>query len=74
MFRLLEGLGVREVSVIRTTLEDKDSPNNFEVRLSELVVVSCVEGSRHTPIQQGLNHLGLQQADLQAEPGGRPIV
>ena len=57
-FRLLESLGAREVGVVRTTLEDKDSLEDFEVRLWELVKVSRVEGSRHTPIQQGLNDLG----------------
>ena len=58
-FCLLQGLGVREVGVIGTTLEAKDSPEDFEVRLCELVIVNCVEGPRHTPVQQGLNHLGL---------------
>ena len=73
-FRLLEGLGVREVDVVGTTLETKDSPENFEMRLSERVIVSRVEAPRHTPAQQGLNHLGLQHADLPAERGDRQIV
>ena len=60
--------------MIRTTLEAEDSPEDFEVRLSELVIVSRVEGPSHTPLQWGLNYLGLQQADLQAEPDGRHIV
>ena len=47
---------------------------DFGARLSELVIVRRVEGPRHTPVQQGLNHLGLQQGDLKAEPGGRYIV
>ena len=72
--RLPEGLGVRGVGVVRTTLEANDSPEDFEVRLSELVILSRVEGPRHTPVQQGLNHLGLQQADVQAEPDGRHIL
>ena len=70
-FRLLEGLGVQEVGVVGTTLKVEDSPEDFEVRLSELVIVSRVEGPRYTPEQQGLNHVGFQQAALQAEPGGR---
>ena len=73
-FLLLEGLGVREVGVVGTTLEAKGSPEDFEVRLSELVTVNRVEGPRHTDVQQGLNPLGFQRADLQAEPGGRYIV
>ena len=74
-FRLLEGLGIREVVVVRTTLDAKGSQEDFEVRLSELVILSREEGPRHTLAQQGLNHLGLlQQADLQAELGDRHIV
>ena len=73
-FCLVEGLGAREVGVVGTTLEAKDSPEDFGVRLSELVLVGRIEGPRHTPVQQGLNHLGVQPADLQAEPGGRRIV
>ena len=58
----------------RATLEAKDSPKDFEARLSETVIASRVEGPRHTPVQQGLNYLGLQQMDLQAEPdGGRNV-
>ena len=66
-FRLLEGLGVREAGgVVCTTLEAKDRPKDFEVRFSELVTVSRVEGTRHTPVQQGLNSHGHhQQSDLQ---------
>ena len=54
--------------MVRTTLEVTDSPGDFELRLSELLIVSRVEGARHTPVKQGLNHLGLQQVNLQAEP------
>ena len=50
------------------------TPMDFKVRLPELAKLSRVEGPRHTPVQQGLNHLGIQQADLQTEPGGRRIV
>ena len=74
-FRLLEGLGVREVGVVRTSLKAKDKPENFEVRFSGLVILSRAEGPRHTtPGQQGLNHLGLRQANLQAKSGGCYIV
>ena len=73
-FRLLEGLGVREVAVARTTLEAKDSPEDLEVRPFELVIMNRVEAPRHTPVQQGFNHLGLQQADLEVELGGRRFV
>ena len=38
-FRLLKGVGVREVSVVRMTPEAKDSPKNLKMRLSELVTV-----------------------------------
>ena len=44
------------------------------MRLSELVIVGRVEGPRHTSAQQGLNYLGLQQTDRQAEPGGPHIA
>ena len=47
-----------------------DLPEDFEVRVSKLVVLSRVEVPRHKPVRHGLNHLGLQEADLQAEPGG----
>ena len=65
-FCLMEDLGVRDVGVVGTTREVKDSPTDFEARLSELVIVTCVEGQRHTPVQRRLSHLGLQHADLQA--------
>ena len=55
-FRLPQGLSPWHTrdGVVRTTLDAMDSPEGFEVRLSELVVVSRVEGPRHTPVQQGL--------------------
>ena len=49
------------LSVVSTTLEATDPPEDFEVRLSELIRVSRVEGPRHTPAQQGLNNLGRQR-------------
>ena len=73
-FLLLEGLGVRDIGVVGTTLDAKDSPEDSEVRNSELVVVNRLEGPRHTLVQQGLNHLGLQHADLQGERDGRHVV
>ena len=60
--------------MVGMTLAAKDAPEDFEVCLSELVIVSRVEDSRHTPVQQGFNHLVLQQAYLQTESGGRHIV
>ena len=72
--RHLEGLGTREVGVVRTRLKVKDSTEDFEERFSGLVIVSRGEGPRHTPEQQGLNHLGLQRAGLQPERGSRHIV
>ena len=60
--------------MVGTTLEARESPQDLQARLSKLVIVSRVEGPGHTPVHQGLNRLGLQQADLQAEPGGRHIV
>ena len=32
------------------------------------------EGPRHSPVQQGLNHLGLQHIDFQTKRGGRAII
>ena len=40
----------------------------------ELGKVFRSEGPRHTPVQQGLNYLGLQRSDFQAKRGGCPIV
>ena len=73
-FHLREDLGMREVGVVGTTLEAKNSLMGFVVRLSELVIVRRAEGPCLTPVGQDLNHLGLQHADLQAEPGSRHIV
>ena len=62
--RVLEDLSVREVGVVGTSLEVKDLLEDSEVRLSELVTVNRVESPRHTPVQQGLSHLGLHHADV----------
>ena len=32
------------------------------------------EGPHHTPVQQGLNRLGLQYSDFRAKGGSRPII
>ena len=46
--------------MVRPTLEaKKHSPEDVEMHLPELVIVSRVEGSRQKPVQQGLNHLDL---------------
>ena len=57
--------------MVGMTLGAKDSLGGVEMYLSELVIVRSVEGPRHTLEQQGLSRLGLQQADLQSESGGR---
>ena len=44
------------------------------VSRSKLRKVFRSEGPRHTPVEQGLNHLSLQQSDLKAKGGNRPIV
>ena len=73
---LLEGLRVREGGVVGTlsALEANDSQEDFVVRGSELGEVFHAERPRHTPAQHGLNHLGLQRADFQTQPGGRHIM
>ena len=68
---LLEGLGVLEGGVVGmlSALEANDSQKDLVVCNSELGKVFRAEGPCHTPVQQGLDHLGLQHADLQAERG-----
>ena len=70
-FCFLEGLDISEDGVVGPTLETKDLPEDSEVCFSERDIMLHVEGSRHTPVQHGLNHLCLQHANLQAESGGR---
>ena len=60
--------------MVGTTLEIKGSPENFEVLLSELVIVSCVGDSCHRAVQQGHNLLGFFHADLQTERRSLRIV
>ena len=73
----LENLRAREGGVVDTTsaLEVKRSQKDLVVSRSKLGnEVFRSEGPRHTPVQQGLNHLGLQHWDFQANGGGRPII
>ena len=44
------------------------------VRRSEPSEVFCPEGPRHTPVQQSLDNLDLQQADFQTKWNSRPII
>ena len=55
----------QEVCVVATTLEVKDSSEDLEVRLSELVIVSRVERVHvtHPYSRASTTSLGFQQAD-----------
>ena len=55
----------------KSALQANDSQENLVVSRSKLGKVFRFEGPRHTPLQQGLNHLGLQHSDFQTERGGR---
>ena len=57
-----------------SALKANDSKEDCMVRSSELGEVFRAEGLRHTPAQQGPNHLGLQHANFRAGRGGRHIV
>ena len=46
----------------KSALEATDSQHHLLVSRSELGKVFRPEGSRHTPAQQGLDHLGLQHS------------
>ena len=72
----LEGLRVREGGVVGTksALEPNDWQEDLIMSRSKLGKVFCSEGSRHTPVQQRLNHLGLLHSDFQTKRGGRPII
>jgi len=67
----LEGLRVREGGVVSTKseLEANDSQKDLVVSRSKLGKVFRSEGPCHIPVQQGLNHLGLQHSDFQAKGG-----
>ena len=64
---LLEDLRAREGGVVGTlpVLEANDSQEDLVVRLSEPGEMFRADGPRQTPVQQSLNHLGLQHADFQ---------
>ena len=51
-----------------------DSQEELMVRRSDPGEEKRAEGPRHTPVQQGLNHLGLQHTDFQTTRGGRQIT
>ena len=59
-FGLLDGSGILEVNVVGQTPEASVSPEDFEVRCVELDTVHRVEGPRHIPVKQCLNHRGIQ--------------
>ena len=50
----------------KSTLEANDSQEDLVVSRSNLGIVIRSEGPRSTPVQQRLNHLGLQHSDFQA--------
>ena len=66
----------REGGVVSTksVLEANDSHKDLVVSRSKLGKVFRSEGSRHTPLQQDFNHLGLQHSYFKAKGGGRPIL
>ena len=71
----LEGLHVSErmvLSVRSRRWKPNDSQEELVVSRSKLGGVLRPESPRHTPVQQGLDHLGLQHADVQTRRGGRP--
>ena len=72
----LQGLRVREGRVVgmKSTLEAIDSQESLVMSRSKLGKVFRSEGPRHTPMRQGPNRHGLQQSDVQAKRGGRPII
>ena len=72
----LEGLRVREGGMVstRSVLEANDSQQDLVVSHSKRGKVFRSEGPRHTSVEQGLNHLSLQQSYLKAKGSGRPII
>ena len=58
----------------KSALEAIDSQEDTVVSRSKLGNELRSEGPRHTPVQQDLNHLGLQRSDFQADRGGRSII
>ena len=73
-----EGLRVREGDMVSTRpCRWKPMARNrtyLVVSRSKLGKVFRSECPRHTPVQQGLNHLGLQHSNILAKGGGRPII
>ena len=63
---------MREGGVVSamSAVEANDSQEDLVVSRSKLGNVFRSEGPRHTLVQQGLNHLGLQHSDFQAKRGG----
>ena len=55
---------MREVCVVRTRLEEKDSVMDFEARLSVVAIVSRVDGPRQTRVQHVLNNPDLKDATV----------
>ena len=55
----------------KSALEANGSQQDSVVSRSKPGKVFRSEVTRHTPVQQGLNHLGLQHRNFQAKGGGR---
>ena len=62
--------------MVSTTLVLKasDSHKNLVVSRSKPCEVFRFQCPRHTPVQQGLNHLTLQQSKFTTNAGSRPII
>ena len=58
----------------KSALEANDSLEDLVVSRWKLGKVFRSQGPRHTPVQQGLNHLGLQHSAFQTNRGDRPIM
>ena len=73
---LIEDLHIREGGVVGTlsALAANNSQEDLVVRQSEPGEVFRAEGPRHTCVQQGLSHLGLQDADFQTIREGRDVI
>ena len=58
----------------KSVLEANASQKDLVVSRSKLGKVFRSEGRPHTPVPQGLNHLGVQHSDFKAKGIGRPII
>ena len=58
----------------KSALEAIDSQEDLVVSRSKLGKVFCSEGSGRIPIQQGLNHLGLQHSNFRTKRGGQSLI